>query len=231
MSTKQSRNFSTPKTPTSDRFIPSRNNLNIDLSNHYLMNDSPNYKKKISSYATNREDYSIDSNVIKEDYSKILAETLFEGGDYSRILSFSGKRQVCQSCGSASCMNKSCNYTSVLTSPSFNYLKAPKRRQIPTAPERILDAPDFIDDYYLNLLDWSTDNILAIALGSSVYLWNASNGSISELVSLGDTDHVCSISWAEDGRHLAVGTNSGEVKIYDSHTEKLVCYSLFLHCC
>ena len=26
------------------------------------------------------------------------------------------------------------------------------------APERILDAPDLTDDYYLNLLDWSSTN-------------------------------------------------------------------------
>jgi cell division cycle protein 20 (cofactor of APC complex) len=32
-------------------------------------------------------------------------------------------------------------------------------------PERILDAPNLIDDYYLNLLDWSNTNILAISLG------------------------------------------------------------------
>ena len=27
-------------------------------------------------------------------------------------------------------------------------------RHIPSMPERILDAPNFLDDYYLNLLDW-----------------------------------------------------------------------------
>ena len=33
--------------------------------------------------------------------------------------------------------------------------RARTTRHIPTAPERILDAPELIDDYYLNLLDWS----------------------------------------------------------------------------
>lgn len=46
-------------------------------------------------------------------------------------------------------------------------------RYIPQAPDRILDAPDIIDDYYLNLMDWSGNNILAAALGAHVYLWNA----------------------------------------------------------
>ena len=50
---------------------------------------------------------------------------------------------------------------------------APKKytRHIPQAPERILDAPELLDDYYLNLLDWGKNNVLAVALGDSIYLW------------------------------------------------------------
>ena len=33
-------------------------------------------------------------------------------------------------------------------------------RYIPQSPERILDAPELLDDYYLNLLDWNAENIL-----------------------------------------------------------------------
>lgn len=42
-------------------------------------------------------------------------------------------------------------------------------RFIPTNPERILDAPDIINDYYLNLLDWSSDNIVTVALGQRYF--------------------------------------------------------------
>ena len=35
------------------------------------------------------------------------------------------------------------------------------RRYISQSPERILDAPELVNDFYLNLLDWSCDNILA----------------------------------------------------------------------
>ena len=45
-------------------------------------------------------------------------------------------------------------------------------RHIPSAPERILDAPEMVDDYYLNLMDWSPSNLLAVALGPRVYVWN-----------------------------------------------------------
>jgi len=46
-------------------------------------------------------------------------------------------------------------------------------RHIPSAPVRILAAPDMVDDYYLNLLSWSSSNVLAVALGQCVYLWDA----------------------------------------------------------
>ena len=38
-------------------------------------------------------------------------------------------------------------------------------RRMPTAPTRILDAPGLVDDSYLNLISWTSDNILAVALG------------------------------------------------------------------
>ena len=50
--------------------------------------------------------------------------------------------------------------------------------------ERTLDAPELVDDYYLNLLDWGSNNVLSIALGDTVYLWDASSGSTSELVTV-----------------------------------------------
>lgn len=39
-------------------------------------------------------------------------------------------------------------------------------RILSKTPERILDAPNLIDDYYLNLLDWSKDNVVAVGLGN-----------------------------------------------------------------
>ena len=37
-------------------------------------------------------------------------------------------------------------------------------RAVPSAPERILDAPDLMDDYYLNLLDWSSTNVVSACI-------------------------------------------------------------------
>ncbi len=38
------------------------------------------------------------------------------------------------------------------------------QRIINPSAEKILDAPDIKDDYYLNLLDWSSKGVLAIGL-------------------------------------------------------------------
>lgn len=95
-------------------------------------------------------------------------------------------------------------------------------RRVPSAPVRILDAPDIVDDYYLNLISWSRDNVLAVALGQSVYLWNATTGDIQHLLTLdGPTDYVSSVCWCkQEGRtnYIAVGTHNAAVKVFDGQT-------------
>lgn len=39
-----------------------------------------------------------------------------------------------------------------------------KCRHIPQTQDRILDAPDLVDDYYLNLLDWSCNNVVRVVV-------------------------------------------------------------------
>jgi hypothetical protein len=74
---------------------------------------------------------------------------------------------------------------------------------IPSRPFRVLDAPEIKDDFYLNLIDWSQRNTLAVgkersiahsrgtrlacfclsgALAHSVYLWQAETSSIKLLL-------------------------------------------------
>jgi cell division cycle protein 20 (cofactor of APC complex) len=91
------------------------------------------------------------------------------------------------------------------------------------APERILEALDIVDDYCLNLLDWGSSNVLSIALGNTVYLRAASSGSISELTTVHEDDGpVSSVSWAPDGRHIAVGLSSSIVQLWDPTSKQLV---------
>ena len=89
------------------------------------------------------------------------------------------------------------------------------RRRIATAPERVLDAPGLIDDYYLNLLDWSSGNQVAIGLERNVYVWSADEGSVSCLLETPADTYVSSIKWSADGAYVGVGLGTGEVQIWD----------------
>lgn len=96
-------------------------------------------------------------------------------------------------------------------------LSPPKKtRNIPKVPYRVLDAPDLADDFYLNLVDWGSQDVLAVGLGSSVYLWDGASGSVNQLCDLGDNESICSVSWIGSGTHVAIGTNSGLVEIWDA---------------
>lgn len=107
---------------------------------------------------------------------------------------------------------------------SQRLLLSPRRepRTISKVPFKVLDAPELKDDFYLNLVDWGSQNILAVGLGSSVYLWNAQNGIVQKLVDLGDQDHITGIGWMQRGTHLAVGTNKGLVRIWDTESSKAI---------
>ena len=92
-----------------------------------------------------------------------------------------------------------------------------KVRNLPSLPSKILDAPDIVDDYYLNLLHWGNCNILAVALSSSVYLWHPYDGNIDTLVTLDDDTeaYITSVEFSPIDNILAVGTSTNVIQIYD----------------
>lgn len=71
----------------------------------------------------------------------------------------------------------------------------------------------------LNLLSWSTaSNMVALVLYRSVYLWNAANGSITELCELPATDgndYYSSVSFMPSDAILAIGNSLGSVQVLD----------------
>ncbi|KAF2091209.1 WD40 repeat-like protein, partial [Saccharata proteae CBS 121410] len=92
---------------------------------------------------------------------------------------------------------------------------AQQRRRIASAPERVLDAPSIVDDYYLNLLDWSAGNQVAVALERSVYIWSADTGNVNSLFDCNDDTYITSVKWSGDGAYVACGLDNGEVQIWD----------------
>lgn len=89
-------------------------------------------------------------------------------------------------------------------------------------PFKVLDAPELIDDFYLNLVDWSALNVLAVGLQKSVYIWSACTSNVKRLLELPTNDLVTSVNWSQKGNFLSVGTYSGYVQIWDLTKNKMV---------
>lgn len=107
---------------------------------------------------------------------------------------------------------------------SQRFLLSPQKkpRTISKVPYRVLDAPELSDDFYLNLVDWGLQDVLAVGLADSVYLWDGLTQSVERLCVLENKDKVTSLSWIGSGTHLAVGTLKGLVEIWDATKIKCV---------
>ena len=97
-------------------------------------------------------------------------------------------------------------------------------RKIPKTPVRILDAPNLVDDYYLNLLDWGKENIIAVALSEELYLWNDNNAKSTLLMSYENNNTssddsinniITSLSWMQNGLYLGIGFPDGIIHLWD----------------
>lgn len=98
-----------------------------------------------------------------------------------------------------------------------NLIKATKTTLV---PDRILDAPALLDDFYTNTLDWGVRGHVAVALASSVYLWigdcsdSDASGHVETLLQQEDNQLVTAVAFLHDGMRLGVGIGT-ELCIYD----------------
>ena len=99
--------------------------------------------------------------------------------------------------------------------PSSKGAVTNKSRKIATQPERVLDAPGMVDDFYLNLLSWSSLNTVAVALGENVYMWKADTGAVVHIGEAIEGTYVSSVDFSKDGTFLGVGNGTGEVDLWD----------------
>uniref|UniRef100_A0A6U4K7Y3 CDC20/Fizzy WD40 domain-containing protein n=1 Tax=Hemiselmis andersenii TaxID=464988 RepID=A0A6U4K7Y3_HEMAN len=191
-----------------DRFIPCRSPLDANLS-HFLLE-------------ANHDEQDADSTPTKQDYMNTLKESVLQAQGDAKVLPFRDPRMVRGDTASAA---EALQGTSP-PSPAQCVLKRRRTsRFIPKSPDKILDAPDLVDDYYLNLLDWSKSNILAVALRQCVFLWNASTDATQKLLETSQPGNiVTSLAWGEEpgGSTLAVGTHSAEVQLWDVAAGRMI---------
>ncbi|CAL4072824.1 unnamed protein product [Meganyctiphanes norvegica] len=204
-----------------DRLIPMRANSNwgVDFS---MIGDSEkpdncDGEQKTSAYKNIlRNELVGDSS---EDSKNIKVETKIQSPfKKQKLFNYSPhKNKVKENFPSFSLSPVSARSQKLLSSPMKNCPKISK------LPVKILEAPELQDDYYLNLLDWSSQNIICVGLGPCVNLWSDTTSEghmLEDLASYGD--YVTSISFSEKGEHLAVGTDKGLVQIWDIAAKKKV---------
>ena len=193
-----------------DRFIPNRFDMDMDLSSF-----------RANSVATTKSSEQVASQeeIEAEQFRQELGRGMgIASPSKSRILSFSEKAPAPKA-GYHDAINM------MWTKNSRRSCK-PKRnlinRVIPDAPEKVLDAPELMNDYYLNLVDWNCNSVLGVALSQTVYLWDAATGNIVELMSIeGEGHYVSSVKWIESGGNvLAVGTSKNTVELWDINQKR-----------
>ncbi|XVF55932.1 hypothetical protein PTKIN_Ptkin06aG0075400 [Pterospermum kingtungense] len=180
-----------------DRFIPNRSAMDFGYALYMLTEEA---RKK----GSGKPDIVRSSS--SEAYVKRLAEALKQ--NRTRILAF--KNNPSTSYGDGDVM-----FQHETGSPQQSR-PIKKMRHISQTPDLKLDAPHILDNYYMNLLDWGHNNVVAIALNHQIYLWDASNGCVSEFVTVNHEEGpVSSVSWAPDGRRIAVGLANSHVQLWD----------------
>ncbi|XP_063283726.1 cell division cycle protein 20 homolog [Pelobates fuscus] len=189
----------TPSRAGGDRFIPNRSTMQMD----------------VASFLLSKENEPVDNSPSKKEQQKAWAMNI-NGYDMeeAKILRLGGKPQ--------NAPEGYQNNLKVLYSQKTTPGSCKKTgRYIPSMPDRVLDAPDIRNDYYLNLIDWSSQNVLAVALHDSVYLWNHTSGDIILLMQMEQpVDYISSVSWIKEGNYLAVGTSTAEVQLWDVQQQK-----------
>ena len=194
---------SSSTTPHADRFIPNRSTMDMEASSYNLLEGLDHLSL----------DQSTTSSPTHLKYQQDVAAHLFEGAESAKVLAFKNKAPAPR--------DGYQNHMKVLYTQNHTSKIAKSARHIPQRCVKTLDAPELLDDFYLNLLDWSSVNVLAIALGRAVYLWNAETEAVDQLMELaGEGEHVTSVSWIQEGGYLAVGTSNCELQIWDAETGK-----------
>lgn len=94
--------------------------------------------------------------------------------------------------------------------------------QIPNEPFRILDTPGIEDNYYTNVLSWSSQNVIGVSLSNIVYLFNYETSDSDELFQAPDELILTSLAFSPDGDYLAVGMSDGSLQVWDTMVYKMV---------
>lgn len=88
-------------------------------------------------------------------------------------------------------------------------------------PEWVLEAPKICNDFYWNILSWSCEDVLAVALGTDVHIWESKSDTTTRLRGRSNLK-VASVEFSQNGGVLGIGLQSGGVELWDIETQSLI---------
>jgi cell division cycle 20, cofactor of APC complex len=230
----------------SDRFIPSR--YHLDICRRNLLNPFNPHPAKESKPATDEQDPFIQRNFerhMKSTVCEIPLRNLDRYGNMKCLFSYSAQKKnaneskapnysidpfAMDSLRATTATKNATNANIDFWDDELDYygessLKSRRRtRMIAHKPNNVFDAPGIIDNFYLNLCDWSKDNIIVVALNRQAYIYNVCTKAVDKVMDLdlldcGHTEYVSSVQWCREAgctHWLAVGTSVGWVHIVDT---------------
>ena len=179
----------TCKQRLSDRFIPMNKGTNL-LEKFELAQKWEN-KPEINKLNSNNNNITESNN--SNNYSTLLENNFFGQENMNKtnlntniktkIFEYKTDQKKKSNCVKLNYLFEGC-------SESLNY-----ERKINTKPYKILDAPGLIDDFYLNLVDWSSRNDIAVGLNNTAYLWCTNKTQVVQLLEYEGDKYVSSIMW------------------------------------
>ncbi len=127
-----------------DRFIPNRAAMDVEACQFNFACDAVECSEAVLSSP-------------KANYQRVMQSALVSESS-SKILAFKQKAPAAK--------EDLQNELRVIYSQNKQEAEVKKSmRHIPSTADRILDAPEFRTDFYLNLVDWSSTNVVSVALG------------------------------------------------------------------
>lgn len=134
--------------PKQDRFVPDL----VGTKLYNIFKDQKPRQENIRPSSSNKYTELLEEQILKYESKKILRFT-----------------------GQASKENNYCESNLTLPKPES---EPKKTRTIPSKPYKELHAPSLRDDFYLNLIDWSSSNQIGAGLKTGVVIWS---GSLSRI--------------------------------------------------
>eukprot|EP01002_Notosolenus_urceolatus_P014602 NODE_625_length_1902_cov_27.480842_g502_i0.p1 GENE.NODE_625_length_1902_cov_27.480842_g502_i0~~NODE_625_length_1902_cov_27.480842_g502_i0.p1 ORF type:complete len:513 (-),score=52.48 NODE_625_length_1902_cov_27.480842_g502_i0:40-1578(-) len=219
--------FESPAHSHIDRFIPNRSELSLELSHFSLMDEENNKPfSQPPGFNTPSKSKQAEGPVLPSggllgpdaQYKRSLAKDLLQNGscDKDQILALKPKRR-----DPAASSRANTDTMDLLSERARRHSPRAKKdsRVIPTSAERVLDAPEILDDFYTNTLEWSSTDLVAIGLGPTCFVWNPSTGDTQEL-SVAQNTAITSVSWHASGNAIAIGNEDTSVALFDVRTQK-----------